>query len=164
MQDRALIAAGVGRRAVAVIVDLAVMSPVLLPVLRTFGETTTTITPAGTTYYNYSIGLPGLVLATLVLVTYHTVLEGLFGRTVGKLVTGLVVVGDDGSRIGLGTALKRNAVRVVDGLFFYLVAAIAVWASPTNQRFGDRAARTTVVRHATEPRMLPAPPPPRPGS
>lgn len=87
MQNRALIDAGVGRRTVADIVDLLVMSPVLFLVFRAFGHATTTVTPTGT-MYNYSIGLPGLLLSPLVIVAYYTVLEGLLGGTVGKLVTG----------------------------------------------------------------------------
>jgi hypothetical protein len=53
------------------------------------------------------------------------VLEGLFGWTLGKRVTGLVVLAEDGSPIDIRSALKRNLLRVVDGLFFYLVAAVA---------------------------------------
>jgi len=36
-------------------------------------------------------------------------------------------------------------VRLVDVLFFYLVAAIAVWTSKKRQRLGDMAANTIVV-------------------
>jgi uncharacterized RDD family membrane protein YckC len=161
VQNRRLIGAGVGRRAAAVIVDLVVMSPALFLVARVFGHSTMVVTPAGRTY-NYTMDLSGLVFSMLVIVVYHIVLEGLFGRTVGKLVTGLVVVKDDGSPVDLGAALVRNLLRVVDGFFFYLVAAIAVWASPTHQRFGDKAAHTMVVRRASQPVVLPAAPPPRP--
>jgi uncharacterized RDD family membrane protein YckC len=161
VQNRRLIGAGVGRRAAAVIVDLVVISPALFLVARVFGHSTMVVTPTGRTY-NYTMDLSGLVFSMLVIVVYHTVLEGLFGRTVGKLVTGLVVVNDDGSPVDLGPALVRNLLRVVDGFFFYLVAAIAVWASPTHQRFGDKAAHTMVVRWASQPAVLPAAPPPRP--
>jgi uncharacterized RDD family membrane protein YckC len=161
VQNRRLIGAGVGRRAAAVIVDLVVMSPALFLVARVFGHSTIVVTPAGRTY-NYTMDLSGLVFSMLVIVVYHTVLEGQFGRTVGKLVTGLAVVKDDGSPVDLGPALVRNLLRVVDGFFFYLVAAIAVWASPRHQRFGDKAAHTMVVHWASQPAVLPAAPPPRP--
>jgi RDD family len=60
-------------------------------------------------------------------------------------ILSLRVVGEDGSPIYLGAAFLRNVLRLVDGLFFYLVAAVSVWASPTRQRLGDRAAHTYVV-------------------
>ncbi len=37
-------------------------------------------------------------------------------------------------------------MRIVDGFFSYLVAFIAVLGSQKNQRIGDMAARTLVVR------------------
>jgi uncharacterized RDD family membrane protein YckC len=157
VHNPALIGAGVGRRAAAVVVDLLVMSPALFLVARAFGHSTVVITPTGRSY-NYELGFPGLVLTTLILVAYHTVLEGQFGWTVGKLVTGLVVVNEDGSPIDFGAALKRNLLRVVDGFFFYLIAAVAVWASSRRQRFGDKWARTLVVYPPSQTVLPPAPP------
>jgi uncharacterized RDD family membrane protein YckC len=43
-------------------------------------------------------------------------------------------------------ALIRNILRIVDGLFVYLVGAILVWKSDKRQRLGDRVAHTVVVR------------------
>jgi uncharacterized RDD family membrane protein YckC len=43
-------------------------------------------------------------------------------------------------------ALVRSLLRVVDGLFGYLVGFVAVLASQKNQRLGDMAAHTLVVR------------------
>jgi uncharacterized RDD family membrane protein YckC len=67
-----------------------------------------------------------------------------------------------GRRFDIRSALKRNLLRVVDGLFLYLVAAVAVWASPTHQRFGDRSAHTVVVSGSSQPAVVttPLPPPP----
>jgi uncharacterized RDD family membrane protein YckC len=160
VQKPMLKGAGVGRRAIAVIVDLLVMSPVLFLIGRAFGHTTVVMTSAGPTY-NYTMDLPGVFFSMLVIVVYYTVLEGLFGWSVGKLVTGLAVVYEDGSPIDVEAALKRNLLRVVDGFFCYLVAAVAVWASSTNQRFGDKWAHTLVVHWASQPAIVPAPPPPR---
>lgn len=42
----------------------------------------------------------------------------------------------------------RNVLRLLDGLFFYLIAAILVWTSRNRQRLGDRVAGTAVVRAA----------------
>lgn len=48
--------------------------------------------------------------------------------------------------MGFGAAVIRNVLRVVDGLFFYLVGALFALTSPRGQRLGDRAAHTLVVR------------------
>ncbi len=77
---------------------------------------------------------------------YWFVFEAAFGATIGKFATGLRVINPfTGSRASIGAVLLRTLLRVVDGLAFYLVAAIAVWASPRNQRVGDMAAKTLVV-------------------
>jgi uncharacterized RDD family membrane protein YckC len=47
---------------------------------------------------------------------------------------------------GVRAAAIRSVLRLVDGLFSYLVAFIAVLASAKNQRLGDMAAHTLVVR------------------
>ena len=47
---------------------------------------------------------------------------------------------------GLGGATTRPLLRLIDGLFGYLVAFIAVLVSRKNQRLGDMAAHTLVVR------------------
>jgi len=82
---------------------------------------------------------------------YYWVCEGLWGRTLGKRFCDLRVLRADGSPIGLGRALVRTLVRAVDVLpAFYLVGAVAVWLTPRDQRLGDLAAGTVVVR----PRMV----------
>jgi uncharacterized RDD family membrane protein YckC len=48
--------------------------------------------------------------------------------------------------LGLGASVVRNVLRLVDGLFFYLVGALFALASSRGQRLGDRAAHTLVVR------------------
>jgi uncharacterized RDD family membrane protein YckC len=82
----------------------------------------------------------------LVFLVYYISLETLLGGTLGKLALGLRVVDEKGDSIKWGAAVVRNLLRAVDGLFFYLIGAIAVWSSPARQRLGDRAAHTYVVR------------------
>jgi uncharacterized RDD family membrane protein YckC len=78
------------------------------------------------------------------LFVYFVVFEWLFGATPGK-ATKLRVVKIDGSPCTLGAAAVRGFLRLVDGLFFGLVAAISM-REPRKQRLGDRLARTLVVR------------------
>jgi uncharacterized RDD family membrane protein YckC len=79
---------------------------------------------------------------------YYVLAEGLTGRTLGKRIVGIRVVSEEGEQVGLEAALVRNVLRIVDGLFFYLVGALFAFTSPRGQRLGDRAAHTLVVRRA----------------
>src|SRR6266568_5623663 len=82
----------------------------------------------------------------LLAILYFIVMEATQGATLGKMALGLRVVKTDGSPISWRESIIRNLLRIVDGLFFYLVGAILIWNSPLRQRLGDRAADTVVVR------------------
>ena len=73
-------------------------------------------------------------------------MEATQGATLGKMALGLRVVKTDGSPITWTDSIIRNLLRIIDGLFIYLVGAIFVWTSPLKQRLGDRAAHTVVVK------------------
>jgi len=80
------------------------------------------------------------------------------GRTPGKRVNGLRVMADDGTPEGLRQSMIRNVVRVLEGpATLYMPAVISILASARNQRLGDHAASTLVVRerHASD-RLTPA--------
>ena len=126
--------AGVAHRFVAVLIDGAFFF-VLAMVIA--------LLPGGA--YSHT-SIRATMISLLVFFAYYVIGEAFFGRTIGKRFVGLRVVGENGDHIGLGAALVRNLLRIVDGLFFYLVAAAAVWSSPRRQRIGDRAAHTFVVR------------------
>lgn len=69
------------------------------------------------------------------------------GRTPGKRWSGLRVVCDDGTPVTFRASALRNLLRLVDVLpGMYLVGTIAIFASRGNQRLGDLAAGTIVVR------------------
>ena len=74
-------------------------------------------------------------------------MEGYLGQTLGKMLLGIKVVRENtGGVPGLKAAAIRTVLRIVDGFFSYLVAFVAVLASRKNQRLGDMAAHTLVVR------------------
>ena len=96
----------------------------------------------------------------LLAVLYTLVMEATYGGTIGKQLVGLRVVDEYGDRIGLGQSFVRNVLRLVDGLFVYLVGAAFIWSSPRRQRLGDRAASSFVVyadsvRRAARPQANP---------
>ncbi|MFN8034641.1 MAG: RDD family protein [Acidimicrobiia bacterium] len=103
-----------------------------------------------------------LILAVfLVLFGYHILFETVAnGRTPGKAAAGIRVVALDGGPVTFLPSAVRNLLRIVDGctiLTFFLapVGLIAVFVSDRNQRVGDMAGGTLVVRDRV---AVPAPP------
>lgn len=130
---------GVGRRFVAVFVD----GVLLLIMSGPFAEI-----QSGEGYWR--IGWHGrqVFWPSLIAIVYYVLLEGTAGATIGKFATGIRVVNEDGTKLGWAGAVVRNVARVVDAFPYglpYLVGAISVWVSPTQQRLGDRWASSVVV-------------------
>ena len=131
-----------GRRVLAIIVDSIVLGFIFGVMSIFFG---TTSASGGSVSASVN-GIPALV-TFVVFLLYFTVLEGYLGQTVGKMLLGIKVVREDNGEVpGVGPALIRTLLCVVDGLLFYLVGFIAVLASAKRQRLGDMAAHTLVVR------------------
>jgi uncharacterized RDD family membrane protein YckC len=130
--------AGIGSRFMALIIDslieIVVLIAVILGAYAIGGEVAATI-----------VGLCGVLAAY---VGYHVVMEVFGGgRTVGKRATGLRVVSDGGGQVGLRASLIRNFLRLLEGVATsYIPAMISVLATQNNQRLGDLAAGTLVVR------------------
>ena len=81
------------------------------------------------------------------------------GRTPGKRWTGLRVVKKGGTPIGFLASALRNILRIVDSLpGFYLVGILSVMFTANNQRLGDLAAGTIVVRERRQTTALPTSP------
>jgi uncharacterized RDD family membrane protein YckC len=82
-------------------------------------------------------------------VIYFPVSEGIWGRSLGKLITGTMVVDAAGRAPGILKAALRTVTRLVEVnplLLGGLPAGIAVVMSRRRQRLGDMLARTYVVR------------------
>ena len=73
------------------------------------------------------------------------VMQGLTGKTPGKAIVGIKVIKSDGGPPGIGRAILREILWIVDGLFVNLVGFISAMTSQNNQRVGDMAAGTFVV-------------------
>jgi len=84
----------------------------------------------------------------IVSVGYGMVLEWFWrGQTIGKRVLGLRVMDAQGLRLTVQQVVLRNLLRFVDALpVCYLVGGVAMLANRRNQRLGDLAANTVVVR------------------
>ncbi|MBV9455309.1 MAG: RDD family protein [Rubrobacter sp.] len=132
-----------GRRVLAILVDGVVLGIPFWLISSLFG--TTSATNGGTPSASMS-GMATLLYVVIFLL-YYILMEGYLGQTLGKMLLGIKVVREDNDGVpGLGAATIRTLMRIIDGLFAYLVGFIAVMTSAKRQRLGDRAAHTLVVR------------------
>ena len=90
------------------------------------------------------LGLTGLGLALM----YFPISEGLWGRSAGKLMSGTIVVDDEGRPPGVGKAAIRTLARLVEVNPFLLgglPAGLVSMNTKAHQRIGDLWAGTYVV-------------------
>lgn len=147
-----------GRRVAAAVVDQSLLGVLLAPAIvpealasflagSRIGALVDALAGSGAsqTIHDFlsDVGLP----VTLVVgFAYFAVMEGRYGRTLGKMALGIRVVRRDGGTIGAWAAVLRTLMRGVDGFGLYLVAFVMALLSKKNRRLGDMAARTLVVR------------------
>jgi len=89
-----------------------------------------------------------VAIFSVVTLGYFPLTEGIWGRSLGKLVTGTIVVDADGRPPGLTRAVVRTLLRLVEVNPFVaggLPAGISVAVTKHRQRLGDLAAGTYVV-------------------
>lgn len=143
--------AGLGSRAVAGLIDLAFKAlligcllVVLLAILGVSGAL---------------VILPSVLLGMLLYDVCFETLAG--GRTPGKRMSGLRVVRSSGRPVDATASVIRNALRLVDGLvLWYVPTVVAILATKRNQRPGDLAADTVVIRDRREIDRVEHPPAP----
>ncbi|MEV7676645.1 RDD family protein [Streptomyces sp. NPDC088752] len=143
-------------RALAVLVDLAVVWAVYLLVMVGLTVATASLDEAAVTAVSVAAFLLVLVGAPIAVETLS------HGRSLGKMACGLRVVRDDGGPIRFRHALVRGAMGVVEILMtFGVVACVASLVSERGRRLGDVLAGTLVVRERMPAaRVRPVPPPP----
>jgi uncharacterized RDD family membrane protein YckC len=141
-----LVLAGLGSRLVATIVDVLIKGAVLLA-LWLIGDA------AGGDEAGGFLVAGLLVASFFVSFGYDVAFETLAsGRTPGQRAAGLRVVRLGGEPVGFVASAVRNLLRLVDGLpGIYAVGAVSVLFSRRNQRLGDLAAGTLVVRERRAP-------------
>jgi uncharacterized RDD family membrane protein YckC len=140
--------AGVGSRVVAMSIDLAIQLAAVGIVL--LGSSLLSGTPIG--------WAPAYFGIFLIAFGYPIGLETLWrGRTVGKAAMGLRVVTIEGAPIRFRHALVRGALGLID-FWFTLGAAgvLCILMTKRNQRLGDLAAGTLVLRERTGARAVAA--------
>lgn len=85
----------------------------------------------------------------IVSIGYGILLEWIWrGQTIGKRLLRLRVMDVEGMRLQFNQIVVRNLLRFVDSLpGFYFVGGVTCWLNSKNQRLGDIAANTVVVRN-----------------
>lgn len=92
------------------------------------------------------LNISGWVFGLLGNLAYHSLTEGMYGASLGKLICQLRVVAEDARQITMIQAFQRSLAYFWDALFFGLVGYTAMKESELNQRYGDRWAKTIVVK------------------
>ena len=102
---RAMTYVGVGRRFVAIFVD----SIVLLILSGPFAEIR-----HGDGYLQFDWTGRRMFWPSLIVIVYFVLLEGIAGATIGKFLTGIRVVNQDGTKLTWSGSIVRNIARLVD--------------------------------------------------
>lgn len=154
--------AGLGSRFVATFIDQAIQWAILLALSIGLAFTAGTLIDAEADVGDSTLLLFGalfVLVVFLVQVFYSVAFETWAGgRTPGKRWTGLRVVKVGGGPVTFTASMIRNLLRLIDILpGGYLVGMVAIVASTRNQRLGDMAAGTIVVRELTGGRQAKVP-------
>lgn len=136
--DLDIVLAGLGSRFAATLLDLTIQIGAIIALGMALGLGSN----SGYVVAAY------FVLIFLVLFAYDIVFETWnSGRTIGKLAAGIRVVRSGGQPVNFMTSTVRNLIRIVDFLpLFYTIGMISVIVTQRNQRLGDLAAGTYVIR------------------
>lgn len=148
--------AGLGSRMGAAIIDILIQGAALVAVVLAMTLAGASLDPELGVFL---VGVGTLVISVVVL-GYYLLFEALNGgRTPGKAAFGLRVAMMDGTPVSLGAIAIRTLLRVIDFLpGLYALGALTIMLTGKNQRIGDLAAATVVVRDRTETQSQPAVP------
>jgi uncharacterized RDD family membrane protein YckC len=159
--------AGILSRTLAYIIDLLIIGAgifllgvaVILLLIAIGAPFTSTST--GTNYHfdmQTNDSVTGWMVAVIILIMlvffvtafgyilcYNILLEGYFGRTVGKYFLGLKVLKTDGTKIGYREAILRNIPKYVGNFIFIDALLMLLFFNREKQRAFDKVADTIVV-------------------
>jgi uncharacterized RDD family membrane protein YckC len=140
--------AGLGRRFAALVIDFIVLSLVFFPVTRLVKGVWIMSSQDHLWGYGWLVTDPLCIIFFVVIVLYFVLLEGAFGSTIGKRLSGVRVVGMDNQSPGMMRSAIRNLLRIIDSLpAFNILGMILIIKSPERARFGDRVAGTRAIIH-----------------
>ncbi|WP_405605465.1 RDD family protein [Polaribacter sp. Asnod1-A03] len=129
--------ANIGRRILATIIDFFIyyFSGVILGLL---------FYPNNENIFSYNLeGISALISFSIMFFLWP-ISEGLWGQTIGKRLLDIKVVSKKNEPINMGQAFIRFLLGIVD--FMFLIGIIVAAVSKDNQRIGDAAAKTFVIK------------------
>jgi len=135
------ILASIQKRAIAQIVDFAILATIFI--LITYQVKGVWLMLPGDHLWIIFDPICGVFLIGIF--AYFIGMEGLIGFTLGKLLTGIRVVSEQGTKITMLQSVKRNLCRLVDGIAVYFVGIKIAKKSAYLQRYGDKVGQTLVV-------------------
>jgi uncharacterized RDD family membrane protein YckC len=134
--------AGVGSRSIAKLIDVIVQLITLFGILMVVGIGAGASDAGGTV-----IAVVMFISSFLVLFGYPVAIETLWnGRTLGKAAMGVRAVTREGAPIRFRHAAIRGVIGIVEVYIFGFIAVITAALSRHDQRVGDLAAGTIVIR------------------
>ena len=138
--------AGLGRRFVALLVDLMLFCSVFFPATR-LAKGVWLMAPSDHRWVSgWFITDPLCIAFFVVMAIYYVGLEATFGATLGKRIARIRVIALSGEAPGWRKSVIRNGLRVIDGLpAFNLLGVILILRTPERTRVGDLVARTRVI-------------------
>ena len=119
------------------------MAPFAAPVYFLFKEDTFFDNP----FQFFALIFFSMLVMMLVTFLYRSLLEGIWGKTIGKKICGIIVLTDDFTKCNVSKGFLRNLMRLVDLFFYYWVGVVSIVATMKWQRLGDIVAGTVVVRN-----------------
>lgn len=136
--------AGMGSRGSARVLDAILQGLILLVVGIVFSAVVEDSETAEAV-----LAIIAVVISFVILWGYDTLFETFnSGQTPGKQRLSIRVVSESGAGLSFRMAAIRSIMRIVDEGTFLLGALFSIARSPRNQRLGDMAAGTLVVRDA----------------
>ena len=131
------------RRGIAWILDILFLSILFFPATYIYSGKWM----MGPEEHLWGISDPICLVFLFIIFAYLILIEAYAGWTVGKLILGLRVVDRNGSKFGLSKSIIRNLLKLVNGLpAFNILAIVLIATSQSEQRFGDRIAKTYVTK------------------
>jgi len=143
MDSREYEFASLWRRFLANCIDTAIlMAPFAAPIYLLFKNDAFFDNP----FRFFSLAFLSMLSMLVVGFLYFSILEGIWGKTIGKKICGIVVLKDNFTKCVLSKGFLRNLLRIVDFFFYYWVGLVTAVATMKWQRLGDIVAETVVVR------------------
>ena len=140
--------ASVGQRMLGGLIDLVVTFFAVLVIGSILGLATSDLEEGQIGVSASVTGWRFLICARVVFLAFGA-MEWIWGKTPGKMLLRMHVVGRDGQLPSPAAAIIRNLLRFIDGIALYLLGLVVMAIDRDKRRLGDLLAGTRVVLDET---------------